>query len=189
MSPNVWVEFDDETNMLIATDGESEYYKWTYSEFEEYLNESITPSMYQFMAGHVYENIDKDSLWMIETEDYGGHHDCEMAVNAYFDLPALERQEMHVQMLENLNAELKVTEEKEAASMNWLIDDEKHPFDITSPIYVEVCQYVRGLVEKFKARRERLEREIHEEEQWRGGWEEGASQCGDGPMYDPDGEI
>jgi len=169
MSPNVWVKFDDD-DMLIATDGESEYYKWTYSEFEEFLNESITPSMYQFMAAHVYKNIDKDSLWMIETEDYGGHHDCEMAVNAYFEIPALERQEMHDQELVNLKAQYKSAEEKEMAAVNWMLDDNT-PFDPVSPIYVEVCQYVRGLVDKFKTKRERLEREIHEEEQWRGGWE------------------
>ena len=183
MSPNVWVEFDDD-DMLVATNGEIEYYKWTYSEFEEFLNESITPSMYQFMAGHVYENIDKDSLWMIETEDYGGHHDCEMAVNAYFDLPALERKEMHDQTLLNLQAEYARAEDKEMAATNWMLDDT--PFDPASPIYVEVCQYVRGLVDKFKAKRERLEREIHEEEQWRGGWEENMETD---PMYDHSEEI
>ena len=186
MSPNVWVEFDDD-DMLVATNGEIEYYKWTYSEFEEFLNESITPSMYQFMAGHVYENIDKDSLWMIETEDYGGHHDCEMAVNAYFDLPALERKEMHDQTLLNLQAEYTRAEEKEMAAINWMLDDT--PFDPASPIYVEVCQYVRGLVDKFKAKRERLEREIHEEEQWRGGWEEGEENMDTDLNYDHGEEI
>ena len=183
MSPNVWVEFNDD-DVLIATDGESEFYKWTYSEFEEFLNESITPSMYQFMAGHVYKNIDKDTLWMIETDDYGGHHDCEMAVDAYFDLPALERKELHDQQLLNLQAEYTRVEEKEMAAVNWMLDDT--PFDPASPIYVEVCQYVRGLVEKFKEKRERLEREIHEEEQWRGGWEENMDAD---PMYDHSEEI
>ena len=186
MSPNVWLEFNDD-DVLIATDGESEFYKWTYSEFEEFLNESITPSMYQFMAGHVYKNIDKDTLWMIETDDYGGHHDCEMAVDAYFDLPALERKELHDQQLLNLQAEYARVEDKEMAAVNWMLDDT--PFDPASPIYVEVCQYVRGLVEKFKTKRERLEREIHEEEQWRGGWEDGASECGDSTMYDNSDEI
>ena len=186
MSPNVWVEFDDD-DMLVATNGEIEYYKWTYSEFEEFLNESITPSMYQFMAGHVYKNIDKDSLWMIETEDYGGHHDCEMAVNAYFDLPALERKKLHEQTLLNLQAEYARAEDKEMAAINWMLDDT--PFDPASPIYVEVCQYVRGLVDKFKAKRERLEREIHEEEQWRGGWEEGEENMETDLNYDHGEEI
>jgi hypothetical protein len=45
---------------------------------------------------------------------------------------------------------------------------------------------VRGLVEKFKAKRERLEREIYEEEQWRGGWEEDMDTD---PMYDHADEI
>ena len=188
MSPNVSLEFDA-NDMLVATNENGTKFKWSYSDFENFLNENITPSMYEFMAGFVFENISKDALWELEAEDYAPGHLEETAVTAYFDIPALERQEMHVQMLENLNAELKVTEEKEAASMNWLIDDEKHPFDITSPIYVEMCNFVRSLVEKYKKKRDDLENQIHEEEQWRGGWEEGASQCGDAPMYDPEGEI
>jgi hypothetical protein len=184
MSLNVWLEFDDDTNMLIATDGNSEYYKWTYSDFEEHLNESITPSMYQFMAGHVYKNIENACLWMIEAGNYGGYDDCEIAVNAYYDLPALERKKMHDQELLNLQAEYARAEDKEMAAINWMLDDT--PFDPASPIYVEVCQYVRGLVEKFKAKRERLEREIHEEEQWRGGWEEDMDTD---PMYDHADEI
>jgi len=171
MSPNVWVEFDDD-DMLIATDGNRSepYYKWTYSDFEEYLNESITPSMYHFMATYVYENVTKEQRWDLEAESYSSGSLEEEAVNAYFDIPALERKEMHEQTLLNLQAEYVRAEEKEMAAINWMLDDT--PFDPTSPIYVEVCQYVRGLVDKFKARRERLQREIDEEEQWRGGWEE-----------------
>ena len=180
MSPNVDLQFNDD-GFLVATDGESTCYKWTYSDFEEYMNESITPSMYEFMANYVYNNITKDQRWELEAEDYCSGDLEEHAVDAYFEVPALEREEMHKQTLVNLEAELKSAEEKEAAAINWMIDDT--PFDPTSPIYMEVCQYVRGLVEKFKERRERLEREIYEEEQWRGGWEE------DSPMYDPDGEI
>jgi hypothetical protein len=186
MSPNVWVEFDDETNMLIATDGNCSepYYKWTYSDFEEYLNESMTPSMYHFMASYVYENVTKDHLWELEGGDYSSGSLEEEAVDAYFDIPALERKEMHDQELVNLQAEYTRVEEKEMAAVNWMLDDT--PFDPVSPIYVEVCQYVRGLVDKFKEKRERLEREIHEEEQWRGGWEENMDAD---PMYDHGEEI
>lgn len=184
MSLNVWLEFDDDTNMLIATDGNNEYYKWTYSDFEEHLNESITPSMYQFMAGHVYKNIDNACLWMIEAGNYGNGETEERAVEAYNDLPALERKKMHDQELLNLQAEYARAEDKEMAAVNWMLDDT--PFDPASPIYVEVCQYVRGLVNKYKAKRERLEREIHEEEEWRGGWEEDMDTD---PIYDHADEI
>jgi hypothetical protein len=184
MSPNVWLEFD-ESDMLIATDGSREYYKWTYSDFEEHLNESMTPSMYQFMTEYVYDNITNDQLWDIEAEDYSSGSLEEEAVNAYFNIPALERKEMHDQQLLNLQAEYARTEDKEMASVNWMIDDNS-PFDPTSPIYVEVCDFVRKLVEKYKAKRERLEREIHEEQQWRGGWEENMDVD---PMYDHADEI
>jgi hypothetical protein len=187
MSPNVWVEFDDETNMLIATDGNRSepQYKWTYSDFEEYLNESITPSMYQFMATYVYENVTKDQLWELEGGDYSSGSLEEEAVDAYFEIPALERKKMHDQELANLQSAYNCADEKEMAAVNWMLDDTT-PFDPTSPIYVEVCQYVRGLVEKFKARRERLQREIDEEEQWRGGWEENMETD---QMYDHSEEI
>lgn len=171
MSPNVYLEFDDDTRMLIATDGETEYRKWTYSDFEKYLNESITPSMYSYMAGYVYDNMTKDELWEIEADDYHVGDLEEAAVNAYFDMPALERKEMHEQELVNLQAEYARVEDKEMAAKNWLLDDNL-PFDPTSPLYVEMCQYVRSLATEYEEKRIRLENEIHEEEQWRGGWEE-----------------
>lgn len=187
MSPNVWLEFND-NDMLIATDGSREYYKWTYSDFEKHLNESITPSMYHFMAGYVYENITKDQLWDLEAENYSSGSLEEEAVNTYYDIPSLERKEMHDQELVNLKAEYARTEDKEMAAINWMLEDNP-PFDPTSPIYVEVCDYVRGLVEKYKAKRERLETEIYEEEQWRGGWEKGESDMDVDPVYDHADEI
>lgn len=168
MSTNVRLEFDDETQMLIATDGESTRYKWTYSDFEKYLNESITPSMYHFMAGYVYDNMTKNELCEIEASSGGIE---EEAVNAYFELPALERQEMHDQELVNLQAEFKCSEEKKIAAIDWILED-VCPFDPTSPIYVEMCQFVQGLADKYNLKGQRLKQEIHEEEQWRGGWEE-----------------
>jgi hypothetical protein len=38
-----------------------------------------------------------------------------------------------------------------------------------------MCDFVRSLVEKYRVRSERLSAELHEEEQWRGGHEAGAS--------------
>jgi hypothetical protein len=179
MSPNVDLEFSDD-GFLVATDGESTRFKWTYSDFEDYLNESITPSMYEFMANYVYANITKDQRWELEADDYFTGDLEEEAVDAYFEVPALEREEMHKQTLANLKAELMKAEEKEAAA-----SIETHPFDPTSPIYVELMTFLKKLAIQNKKKCASIKQQIHEEEQWRGGWEND----GDSQMYDPVGEV
>ena len=177
MSPNVYLEFNDD-DMLIATDGERTYKTWTYSDFEDYYGSAITPAMFEFMTQYVYDNLDKEARWEIEAEDYNGRYE-EAAVEDYIELPAQEKQEMHDQMVINLEAELERFREKLAAC------EDMPPFDPTSPIYVECCDFMRDLKDKTAAKVERLERELHEEECWRGGWEKGESDCGDQPRYDP----
>lgn len=176
MSPNAWIEIDDD-GALIATDGETQLKKWTYSDFEEYVGECITPSMYQFMVEYVYDNIDKDTLRELECDDYDGRFD-EQAVEAYFELPWQERLKLHQQTQANLEAEHRRFTEKIHAC------DEMPPFDPSSPIYVECCQFLADLKAKTRAKLERLEREIHEEGCWRGGWEEGESDT-ENQLYDP----
>lgn len=176
MSPNVYLEFNDD-DMLIATDGERTYKTWTYSDFEEYYGECITPSIYEFMATYVYNNLDRSARWALEAEDYDGSYD-EDACHAYCELPWQERQKLHEQTLVNLEAELGRFREKLAAC------DGMPPFDPTSPIYVECCDFMRDLKDKMRAKVERLEREWYEEECWRGGWEEGESDT-ENQQYDP----
>jgi hypothetical protein len=178
MSPNIWLEMTDD-GMLIATDGDREnpVKTWTYSDFERHLNESITPSMYEFMANYVYNNLNKRALWEVEGDCYDGDYD-EDAVNAYFELPWRERQMLHEQTLANLEAELNRYDEKMKAC------DDMPTFDPSSPIFVEYSEFQSDLKAKMTAKVERLTRELQEEECWRGGWEDGESQSG-GPMYDP----
>jgi hypothetical protein len=165
MSPNVDLEFND-AGILVATLDTEICFTWTYSDFEEHLNESITPSMYEFMANYVYSNITKDQLWDIESQDYCSGDLEEEAVNAYFNVPALDRQIMHAQSLQNLKAERQCAEDKEFAATDC-------PFDPTSPIYVEVMIFLKKLARENQKKRENLERMINEEKQWRGGWEAG----------------
>ena len=180
MSPNVYLEFNDD-EMLVATDGERTYKTWTYSDFEEYFGEAITPSMYDFMSEYVYDNLDKSTRWALEAEEYDGSYD-EQAVNAYIELPWKERLAMHEQTQANLERELERYREKVKAC------DDMPPFDPNSPIYKEYADFQMDLKFKLAAKVVRLERELHEEEQWRGGWEDGESQT-DGPRYDGLDEI
>jgi len=177
MSPNACLSFCDEKGLLCGYPGEAELeepsFIWTYSMFEDEACETITPSMYEFMAEYVMNNISKESLYDIQGGVYYPGELEEEAVNAYYEVPIQERITMHQQMMLNLRAELERAEEKEHAAMNWITGDSE--FTTDNPIYVEVCQFVRSLVEKNKNLREELEMKIREEEQWRGGHELGMS--------------
>jgi hypothetical protein len=157
---------------------------WTYSEFEDYLNESITPSMYHFMATYVLEKFTKDDLWEIQGGDYCTGDLESFAIDAYFDLPISERITMHEQELVNLRAAKRTAEDKESAAIEAMLQENK-PFDHTSPIDKEYCDFMRGIIDKNRSTIVRLENEIHEEEQWTGGHEEGASDLATDEKYDP----
>jgi len=188
MSPNAYIAFNAD-GLLCGYPGEAEHeepcFTWTYSEFEEYLNEYITPSMYHFMAGFVSENINKGELYEIQGGDYCTGDLEAAAVDAYFAVPINERITMHEQELVNLRAALRLAEAKESAAIDAMLEENK-PFDDSSPISHEYAEFMRGIIAKNRKSIERLEREIHEEEQWIGGHEEGAEDdLGARYSYDP----
>jgi len=176
MSPNAYLEWNSEIGLLEGFDGENNepVMTLTYSDFEEYLFESITPSMYHWMTTFVLTNHTKDDLRDIEMGDSLSEDLISGAVNAYFEEPINFRISLHEETLQNLRTAHNLAEAKETAAMNWILDD-NGPFDPTSPIYHEMCEFVRGMVEKYRVKRERLANELAEEEQWRGGHEAGAS--------------
>ena len=186
MSPNAYIAFDAD-GFLRGYPGEAEHeepcFTWTYAEFEQYLNEYITPSMYHFMASYVEENMTKDELWEIQGGDYCPGDLESAAVDAYFDLPINVRITMHEQELVNLRAALRRAEAKESAAIDAMLE-ENRPFDDSSPIAHEYAEFMRGLIAKNRKAIDRLECEIHEEEQWIGGHEEGASDM-EQEKYDP----
>jgi hypothetical protein len=73
----------------------------------------------------------------------------------------------------NLRAAKRRAEAKESAAIDAMLEENK-PFDATSPIDEEYCEFMRGLIDKNRDKVLRLEREIHEEEHWRRGGEAGA---------------
>ena len=72
-------------------------------------------------------------------------------------------------MLGDLRNKKKLAEAKETAAIDALLEDRND-----SPINHEYTEFMNELVMKNRTKVERLENEIHEEEQWRGGHEEGA---------------
>jgi len=165
-------------------EGEEPVFVWTYSAFEEFLDESITPSMYHSMAGYVAEYITKEELYEIQGGDYCTGDLEAAAVDAYFALHINERITMHEQQLVNMRAELRRAEARESAAIDAMLEENK-PFDHTSPISAEYGEFMRGIIEKSRAAIDRLQNEIHEEEQWRGGHEEGAEDDAHLNPYDP----
>jgi len=175
MSPNAYVSFTN--GLLCGYPGEEEVespvFTWTYADFEQHTGESITPSMYRFMTEYVNENISKDDLYEIQGGVYCPGDLEEEAVNAYFDMPINRRIALHEQVLTELRNDKAIAEAKEAAAIDALLDDTT-PFGTDSPINHEYIVFINGLVIENRKKADRLENEIHEEEQWRGGHEEGA---------------
>jgi hypothetical protein len=188
MSPNAHVCFNKE-GLLVGYQGEAIHeepcFTWTYAEFEEYLNEYITPSMYHFMAGYVREYMTKEELYEIQGGDYCTGDLESAAVDAYFALPINVRIEMHEQELVNLRAAMRRAEAKESAAIDAMLTENK-PFDDSSPIAHEYAEFMRGIIAAARKAIDRLECEIHEEEQWIGGHEEGEEDdLGARYSYDP----
>lgn len=177
MSPNAYVLFNEQ-GLLCGYQGEAlveePVFVWTYSVFEDLVHESITPSMYNCMADYVANELTKEELYEIQGGDYCPGGVEEAAIDAYFDMPLNDRIEMHEQTLVNLRAAKRRAEAKESAAIDAMLE-ENRPFDNSSPINQEYCDFMRGLIERERANADRLDNEIHEEEQWRGGHEEGAS--------------
>jgi|694.fasta_scaffold93047_3 hypothetical protein len=185
MSPNAYVCFKN--GLLCGYPGEEEGEKpsftWTYHDFEDHLEECITPSMYRFMADYVHKNISKDELYDIQGGDYCPGGVEEDAVNAYFDMSIIKKIELHEKMLTQLHNEKAIAEAKEAAAIDAMLDDTT-PFGTDNPINHEYTEFMRGLVIENRTKVDRLENEILEEEQWRGGHEDGESDT-EQENYDP----
>jgi hypothetical protein len=140
--------------------------------------------MYHSMASYVEEYMTKEELYEIQGLDYCAGDLEAAAVDAYFDIPINERITMHEQELVNLRAALRRAEAKESAAIDAMLEENK-PFDDSSPISHEYAEFMRGIIDKNRAKANRLMDEIHEEEQWRGGHEAGASDLETDENYDP----
>lgn len=187
MSPNAYIAFNNR-GLLCGYAGEETdekpIFMWTYSSFERYLDECITPSMYHFMSSYVHAHFTKDDLWEMAGLDYMEGDLEASAVDAYYDAPINDRIEMHEQEIVNLRAAKRNAEARESAAIDAMLTENK-PFDRTSPIDAEYSEFMRGIIAKARKEIDRLECEIHEEEHWRGGHEECASDLETDENYDP----
>jgi hypothetical protein len=173
------VEFTQNGELIAMKDGRV-YKTWTSSDFEG----QITPSMLEFMKGYIIDNITDEHIRDIQNDCY--RQDLEEdAVISYHNLPHQERTLMHMQMMKNLKKQLKeVCRKLESLQTS----DIPPPFDPSSPIYQEVCDFWKELEEDLTDQKRDLEQQLQEEELWRGGWEDGESDT-EGPRYDHFDEV
>jgi hypothetical protein len=162
----VTLEFNDQSGLLEAYGCnrlEGPKKTWTYSDFEVYNKAAITPSMYEWMATRVYFTLNNLRI----TEEYLKNQWCDEwnleAFNSYWALPKGEREELHKQITDNLKAQLVLAMEKEEAARKAL---DASPFDPMSPIYVECCNFLRGLITQNMYKAKRLEEMLDEEEKY-----------------------
>lgn len=93
------------SGLLSEWHGENQVRVWTYSDFEYEARQSITPSMYTWMASHLLNTV----------VTRGGAYSEDMvyeSVEAYFNLPWHIRLDLHDQMLEELDDEILMQEER-----------------------------------------------------------------------------
>jgi hypothetical protein len=176
MSPNACLSWNEKTGLLCGYPGEAEIeeptFIWTYSVFEEFTGEAITPSMYGVMALYVERNLTKEQLYEIQGDDYYPGDLEEAAVDDYFEIPILERIELHEECLRNLKADRDRAMEKMRAFVNAHLSE--CPFDPSSPIYIDYCQWTREGKNKWEEELNEMQNRVNEEEQWTSGAEEGS---------------
>jgi len=97
------------------------------------------------------------------------------AIDAYFEKPIDYRIRLHEQVLKKLQTTRDIASAKESAAMNWILDDNDESFGPSNPIFKETCEFVRSLVEKYRAKHENLNIKVQDEMQWKGGHELGES--------------
>lgn len=145
-------DFDDNGLLHEIQDGKT-VFTWTYSVFEEYACESISPSMYDFMASYVFNRICFGAYPMnLEAE----------AVEAYYALDRIEKERLRTEKVIFLDAKKKLADSKVSSAIDALLD-ENRPFDETSPISREYVGFMRGLVEKYSLEAHMLTDQIEEE--------------------------
>lgn len=93
------------SGLLSEWDGENQVRVWTYSDFEYEARQSITPSMYNWMANHLLNTVVEENGLYSEDMIYE-------SVEAYFNLPWHVRLNLHDRTLEELDDESLIQEEE-----------------------------------------------------------------------------
>jgi len=177
-----WVMFDTDSDLLVLTDGSTTYKTWSYSDFED--RDCITPSMYKFMSRYVADNIKDFQIDDIVNGVYVPIPE-DNAIIAYGSQTWQTRLALHRETQDELVKNISDIERKEREVRKNM---EEPPFDATSPICIEFMTFLRQLSVKLMYTKDRLNELLHEENHWKGGWEDGESDV-EGPTYDQCDEI
>jgi len=91
--------------LLAAYVDEQAIYYWTYTDFEMYAGQAITPSMYAAMAKYVKDHIPQSYLYMIDKGEFFPRDINANAVEYYYNLPSSIKEELHDQEILRLEKE------------------------------------------------------------------------------------
>jgi hypothetical protein len=145
--------------MLYGYDGDEAVFKWTYSTFEEFNGERVTPSMYQFMAGYVMGQIPKGTKF----REYRAGEIEERAVSAYWNLSPKARDDLRQCEIARIEMDLEWAED----NMHYYIDavlDDKNPFPFGSDARKDFDTWVRAEKTKWEEKIHDLHLQMEEEE-------------------------
>jgi hypothetical protein len=175
MEPTSYIKYDQNglVHAYSGRENETPQFTWTCSTFEYFMHEAVTPSMLHFMQDHVVTNLSEGDMWAIQEGTYTRGHREAAAVDAYFATSLQERIDMHVEELVSIQEALRLARVKEADALNALLD-ENRPWDNTSSIDAEYTDFMRALLKRTEKRIGDLENELHEENNWFGGYERDA---------------
>jgi hypothetical protein len=143
--------WDPDTRLACVIDNNDQILcQWTYEDFERYAKDTITPSMYHYMAGYVMNRYVADGSSSMQEE----------AVLSYFKLPLKVVIEMHEQEAINIAAEIQRTRTK-------LTDlDGMREYYTGTPIWDELEKFVNDTAATCTKLLNKLIQEATEESLW-----------------------
>ena len=144
-----------------APSGET-VYTWTYPLFEDWIAAPpLTPAEYVVMTTFIENHISKKDREDILEMNYNPGPLVSRAVDAWYDLSVEKRLDWRNQTIYQLESIRDEAEQQESAAMDWILSEDQMCAEC---IEKDMYNFVRGLVRKYKEKRQLMERMIMEEE-------------------------
>ena len=152
-------------------------FTWTYSVFEKICEDSITPSMYEYMKEYTMRNIPPEVLDNFSMYRAGDIE--ENAISAYYEEPIIKRISMHQKTLRSLKKSIEFYKIRETDALRSLYVETQW-----NSLTRDYNEFLRDIANTSREIIDNLDRKLHEEEGWYGGHEENYAHS-----YDPNDEV
>ena len=156
--------WDKESYLLRAENYAGEtLFTWTYPMFENWTGQAIKPSAYYAMAGSIMSNISTRDIGDIFTGTYNPGPLVAVTVDYWEAMSSEAKNDSRDEFIDILESDLEEAREKEAAAMSWILDEDASFYENFECIAVDVRDFVRGLVHKYREKSELCEKLLAEE--------------------------